>query len=63
MYSPLRSLFINTALMAWALDFKEDSSTPIDTMGFTGTAVIRLYPFKLLVKPRTHAAERVLQAE
>ncbi|KAJ3489947.1 hypothetical protein NLI96_g1780 [Meripilus lineatus] len=64
-----RSLFINTALMAWALDFKEDSSTPIDTMGFTGTAVIRLYPFKLtatmkalVVIVNQAEAERVQQA-
>ncbi|KAL1748949.1 cytochrome P450 [Schizophyllum fasciatum] len=49
-----RSVFINLALILWALDIAEDPAAPIDSMAFEPLATTRPKPFQPLIRPRAH---------
>lgn len=56
------SLFINTALLLWAFDIREDSAAPIDTMKFTDTANVRPLPFKAIFEPRVDSLQDMIES-
>lgn len=45
-------MFINTALLLWAFDIRQDVAAPIDTMEFTDSGTVRPLPFKAVFTPR-----------
>jgi hypothetical protein len=47
-----RSVFINMALLLWALEITEAPTHPMDPMAFTGTANVHPLPFAAKFKPR-----------
>ena len=51
------SLFINTALLLWAFNIREDPKAPLDSMNFTDTLNVRPLPFKMIFEPRMPANE------
>jgi hypothetical protein len=57
------SLFINTAFLLWAFNITEDPKTPIDTMGFTDHANVRMLPFKAVYIPRVPGLQDIVEAE
>ncbi|EKM55937.1 uncharacterized protein PHACADRAFT_256887 [Phanerochaete carnosa HHB-10118-sp] len=57
-----KSLFINTALLLWAFDIREDSAAPIDTMGFTDSSTVRVLPFQVKFSPRIEHLEEIVEA-
>jgi len=46
------SIFLNTALILWAMTVKPDPTSPIDTLDFTESANAHPMPFKVLFEPR-----------
>lgn len=59
---PNSSLFINTAILLWAFDIREDSAEPIDTMGFTDSGTVRVLPFRAKFSPRTEHLEEIVDS-
>ncbi|KAF7796940.1 hypothetical protein EIP86_008126 [Pleurotus ostreatoroseus] len=56
------SLFINTALILWAFNIRENPEAPIDTMNFTDTANVRPLPFKAIFEPRVDNLEEIIES-
>ncbi|EKM49780.1 uncharacterized protein PHACADRAFT_265459 [Phanerochaete carnosa HHB-10118-sp] len=56
------SVFINTALLLWAFDIREDPAAPIDTMGFTDSGTVRVLPFRVKFSPRIEHLEDIIEA-
>lgn len=56
------SLFINTALLLWAFDIREDPASPIDTMGFTDAGNVRALPFKAVFTPRIERLRNIVES-
>lgn len=56
------SLFINTALLLWAFNIREDPNAPINTMNFTDTANVRPLPFKALFEPRVDNLREIVDS-
>ena len=56
------SLFINTALLLWAFNIKEDPNVPIDTMNFSDTMNVRPNSFKAVFEPRVENLEELVEA-
>jgi len=56
------SLFINTALLLWAFDIREDPAAPIDTMSFTDSGTVRVLPFYAKFLPRIEHLEDMVEA-
>jgi cytochrome P450 len=46
------SVLLNTALLQWAFDIKQDPSSPINAMNFTNSALTRPHPFSAIFEPR-----------
>ncbi|KAK2467459.1 hypothetical protein APHAL10511_000314 [Amanita phalloides] len=46
------SIFLNTALILWAMTVKPDPTSPIDPLDFTESANAHPMPFKVLFEPR-----------
>ena len=55
-------MFINTALLLWAFNIKEDPKVPIDTMNFTDTMNVRPNPFKVIFERRAANLEEIIEA-
>ena len=56
-----RSLFINTAMLLWAFNIKQDPSSPIDTLAFTDVANTHPLPFKVKFEPRIHNLRELIR--
>ncbi|KAK7689094.1 hypothetical protein QCA50_007785 [Cerrena zonata] len=62
-YVAERSLFINTALMFWAFNIREDPAAPIDTMSFTDGSVVHPQPFRVSIEARNPNLREILEAD
>ncbi|KAI0078962.1 cytochrome P450 [Panus rudis PR-1116 ss-1] len=60
-YVAERSLFINTALVAWSFNIHQDPEKPIDTFGFTDGSIVHPSPFAVRFEARG-GKDRVLEA-
>ncbi|EIN10755.1 cytochrome P450 [Punctularia strigosozonata HHB-11173 SS5] len=47
-----RAVFINTALLLWSYNIREDPAHPIDSMAFSKSSLIHPQPFKVQFGPR-----------
>lgn len=56
------SLFINTALLLWAFNIREDPKVPIDTMGFTDSGTVRVLPFHVQFHPRIEHLREIVES-
>ncbi|KAF8735059.1 hypothetical protein AX14_002818 [Amanita brunnescens Koide BX004] len=50
------SVLLNTALLLWAFNIKEDPSSPIDTMAFRRSLITCPLPFSVIFEPRAAAS-------
>ncbi len=56
------SLYINTALLLWAFNIREDSAASIDTMNFTDNLSVRPLPFKAIFEPRVDNLQDLVES-